>query len=356
MQQEETKTSGYTYPQEEEYSFRKALAGRKNDLNYLWTFKNRFIPVIILGALIGAIVAWYWPVTYTANLTFVVEESKAGGGSLVSALAGQFGFDIGDVGSKGGVLGGDNVLELLKSDKMIKETLITPYSENSSITLADRYAETYKLKKKWMKKYTSGKNITFPPERSKYSRLQDSLFFDIVKRIQEKDLSVGKPDKKLSFFKLTATMRDERLSALFCSRLIDQATTFYTQTKTKRLRANIAKLQQRADSLARRLNRKTYSASAANRTLLDINPAYPTANVSSELQERDKLVLSTIYSEVVKNLEVSKTMLAQETPTFQVVDEPELPLKKNELGYLKSSLIVILVLVGSYSAILLLKQ
>jgi hypothetical protein len=29
-------------------------------------------------------------------------------------------------------------------------------------------------------------------------------------------------------------------------------------------------------------------------------------------------------------------MLLQETPTFQIVDEPELPLLKNRTGYLKS--------------------
>jgi uncharacterized protein involved in exopolysaccharide biosynthesis len=29
-------------------------------------------------------------------------------------------------------------------------------------------------------------------------------------------------------------------------------------------------------------------------------------------------------------------MLLQETPTFQIVDEPELPLKKNRTGYLMS--------------------
>ena len=70
--------------------------------------------------------------------------------------------------------------------------------------------------------------------------------------------------------------------------------------------------------------------------MLDINPAYPTANVGIELKQRDKMVLQTIYAEIVKNLEISRTMLIQETPTFQVVDEPELPLKKNSTGYLIS--------------------
>jgi uncharacterized protein involved in exopolysaccharide biosynthesis len=51
------------------------------------------------------------------------------------------------------------------------------------------------------------------------------------------------------------------------------------------------------------------------------------------VRERDKIVLSSIFTETVKNLESSKTMLAQETPTVQIVDEPELPLKKNRLKY-----------------------
>ncbi|OYZ43456.1 MAG: hypothetical protein B7Y19_09715, partial [Sphingobacteriales bacterium 24-40-4] len=92
----------------------------------------------------------------------------------------------------------------------------------------------------------------------------------------------------------------------------------------------------RADSIGLLLNKKTYSASEANSVMLDVNPAYPTANVGLELKQRDKLVLQTIYAEIVKNLEISRTMLIQETPTFQIVDEPELPLKKNRTGYLVS--------------------
>jgi len=66
---------------------------------------------------------------------------------------------------------------------------------------------------------------------------------------------------------------------------------------------------------------------------VDINPAYTSANANADIKERDKIVLSTVFSETVKNLEASKTMLSQETPTVQIVDEPELPLKKNKLKY-----------------------
>jgi uncharacterized protein involved in exopolysaccharide biosynthesis len=47
---------------------------------------------------------------------------------------------------------------------------------------------------------------------------------------------------------------------------------------------------------------------------------------------------STVYAEIVKNLELSKTALAQESPTVQLLDTPEFPLKKNKLSKFKYAL------------------
>ncbi|MGB4774731.1 MAG: hypothetical protein WBP45_06150 [Daejeonella sp.] len=342
--------------EEEKFSFRNGLVQRKTDLTYLWTKRLQILLMAIFGAALGAGLAWYWPVTYTSRLTFVVEESKGGGGSLLSGLAGQLGFDLGSIANSTGILGGDNVQELLKSRKMIKSTLLTPFRDSSALTLADKYAETSKLAEKWANKYNGGETVTFPANFKTYSRLQDSLIQVIIKRIIEKDLSVRKMDKKLTFFEVSATMRNEQVAQLFSLRLIEQATRFYIETKTKRQRINVNRLQTRADSIGRLLNKKTYAASAASSALLDINPAYTTANVNSEVQERDKRVLQTIYSEIIKNLEISRTMLMQETPTFQVVDEPELPLTKNKLGYIKSILSCSGITIFLFSMVLILRN
>jgi hypothetical protein len=331
---------------EEEFSFKQLIDKRRDDLKYLYKLRTKIVIGLLVGGIIGALIAWIKPITYTARLTFVVEDTKASGGGLISALAGQFGFDMGAMANSGSVLAGDNVQELLKSQKIIKQTLLTPFAKNPKYTLADRYADTYKLKKKWKNSSKIGRIISFPPDKKDYTRLQDSLLHVIIKSIVEEELSVVKTDKKLSFFEINTTLRDEKLAQLLCSRLIDEATEFYINTKTSRLRANVARLQRRADSLTYMLNRKTYSASQANQILLDLNPAYSVANAGIEVRERDKMVSATIYSEVVKNLEVSKTMLIQETPTFQIVDEPELPLKKNRLKY--SVAIVLGGIVGSF--------
>ena len=324
------------YPYEPEFSFRQTIASQWKNILYLWNKKFKLIVFGIIGGSFGIIYAWLKPITYTARLTFVVEESKGGGGSLLSGLAGQFGFDLGGLSGTGGVLAGDNVQQLLRSQKMIRNTLLTPFGDSNTVSIADEYARTSKLSESWGKKYNDGKAVRFPLDSAAYTRLQDSLLQVITQRIIQKELSVGKPDKKLSFFEATVTMHNEALAQVFTTRLIDQATRFYIDTKTKRQRNNVNRLQARADSIGLILNQRTYSASQANNIMLDVNPAYPTANVGVELKQRDKLVLQTIYAEIVKNLEISRTMLIQETPTFQVVDEPELPLKKNRTGYLIS--------------------
>ncbi len=323
------------YPEEENFSFKILLADRKGDLIYLWKHKFKILLLGIVGGLFGLLASYLWRISYTAKLTFVVEDSKpSGGGSLVSALAGQFGLDMNSLGGASGVLAGDNVEQLLKSNTILKSALLRPYGDTQKHTLADIYAIKNKLKTKWESKYLNGEGtISFPAETANYSRLQDSLLQDIRKRIQKEGLGISKPDKKLSYFELTTTMKDEKLAQLLCLGILEMGSQFYIQTKTDRLQKNVNKLQHRADSITTLLNQKTYQASSSSRILLDVNPAYATARVGTEVKERDKIVLSTIYSEVIKNLEVSKTMLMQETPTVQIVDQPDLPLEKNRLKW-----------------------
>lgn len=320
------------YPYEPEFSFKKLINERIGDIKYVLRFKKTLALALIIGGLLGVLTTWLWTPTYTARLTFVVDDSKSSGGSGgLSALAGLAGMDLNGLGGGSGVLAGDNVQELVKSHKLIKATLVTAY--DSTQTLADRYAAIYKLNKKWLKYSADGKITRFPLNGAHNTRLQDSLLHEMTTLILNGEFGIAKTDKKLSFFEVNVTMKDEKLAQLFCNRMIKAATDFYINTKTKRLKNNIQRLQQRADSIGEKLNHKTYTSAAASQGILDINPAYTSPNANIEVKERDKILLTTTYTETVKNLETSKTMLAQETPTVQIVDEPELPLKKNYLKY-----------------------
>jgi hypothetical protein len=304
---------------------------------------------IVIGGSIGVTYSFFKPITYVARLNFLVEEGKSGGGGGLAAIAGQFGFDLGGMGGGNGVLSGDNVLIFLKSKSLIKQALLSPYDSIGSISLADKYAEINNLKTKWQKSKKVSKYVSFPLtfDVKSYTRLQDSLLKVIIEEIVRNDLIVEKPDKKAAFVQVSVETRDELLSKFLCERLVKVAIDRYIFNKTSRQAINVGRLQKRADSIGFLLNRKTFASATAQEQLLDVNPAFKTLAASAEVVGRDKMMLTTIYGEVIKNLEISKVALSQETPTIQIIDDIMLPLKINRIEY------VIAFLVGSLVALFL---
>ncbi|MBM3456805.1 MAG: lipopolysaccharide biosynthesis protein, partial [Bacteroidetes bacterium] len=132
----------------DEISIRELIEKLQSIWKYLLS-KWLLIGVVgLIGAGIGFFIAWSKPVKYTAKISFVAEEGKSSVGGLAS-LAGQFGFDLGG-GSGGGIFAGENLLIFLKSEGLIRETLLTKFDSTSAATLADKYAEINEYKKGWV--------------------------------------------------------------------------------------------------------------------------------------------------------------------------------------------------------------
>jgi len=308
---------------------------------YLKTQWLKIALVGFIGGCIGFVYAWMQPITYTAKLTFVVEEGKSGSSSLggLASLAGQFGVDVGGA-SGGGLLSGDNILLYFKSTSLAREVLLSKYDSSSNKSLADIYAEVYKLKESWKKNEKVG-DIQFQPisTNKPYTRLQDSLLQKITSDILKDKFSVAKTDKKAGFIEVSATMENEALAKTYCERIVNEAVSRYVEVKTQRQKATVDKLQTRVDSVARLLNKKTISGATlqTSASTMDINPLYRAGTVvATETTIRDKTMLSTIFASVVQNLEIAKFTLSQETPVIQVVDSPYYPLfksKKSRLLY-----------------------
>lgn len=262
---------------------------------------------------------------YLARVNFVIEENKQNAGGLFSALAGQVGMDLSSLSGMSGILAGDNVLELLKSPTLLKKVLLTSYPGDSSNTLAYKYAEANGKLQQYNK--LAGGDFGKPTSK----RIGDSLLTAISTRIIEKELSVYKPDRKLSVFRLDLSTRDEILSQTIASRLIDQAAKLYIETKTKRLKLNVDRLQRKADSIGALLNYRTEAS--VRKDIINQNPSYASTEVDLEITNREKGMLSIIYGDVNKSLDITRTALIQETPTIEIIDTPDLPLKKTEVKW-----------------------
>ena len=367
------------YPYEQPFSFASWLNGWIVKIKKVISANLKIVLLVVcVGAALGLAYSIFKPVRYNAEITFSVEDSKSIGGGLLSSLGGSIGMDIGSLtGSGNGVLSGDNVLSLLKSKSMMAECLKSPYpvTNNTSVTttnnivskdsnkqaavtnytIADRYADVYGLREKWAGNEKIGRAIYFgQPDQN--VRLQDSLLKLIIKRIEEKELSVVKPDKKLSFFNIAINTKDELMSLLITQRIIKIATDFYVDAKVGRLKNNINRLEKRTDSISNLLNQQTYSATEDARLLLNVNPADINAPVYSEISQRDKMVLTTIYAELMKNLEVSKAALIQETPTVQIVDQTGFPLERIETKWYEGILLGAMLSLLAITALLLFRE
>lgn len=323
-----------TIQADDEISLRDLVLQMQQIFRYLLSRWLILLAAGIMGGGLGFFYATLQPTLYEARVSFVVEEGKSGGGNI-AALAGQFGFDLGGA-SGGGIFSGENILLFLKSESLVRETLLSDFDSTGKISLADRYADKAGMRKKWAANRKVGKFHFSDFSGKVMPRVQDSLLQQITKAIIKTQLQVARPDKKASFIEVKFKTRDEMLSQLFVQHLVNLATNRYIDSKISIKQQNVQMLERKADSLSSILNSRTYTAAASQQVLVDVNPGLRSAAVGAEITSRDKTIAATLYAEVVKNLEMARTMLSQATPAIQMVDQSSLPLPKERTGRLKS--------------------
>lgn len=310
--------------EEDSYSVRDILITIKSFSKYLLRKWWVLLLCIMIGASLGAGYYFLQKPRYEALTSFILEEKSGSGGGL-AGLASQFGMDMGSLGMSGGSLfAGDNIFEILKSKKIIFKVLLSKTSQiqKPQVTLADLFLEFSGWKKAWSKRPELAElNYSNVVSETNLTSQQDSTLNLIQIYLVRKALMAERKNKKGSIITVTLAAANPLFARLFSERVVEEATVFYLDVKTKIAQTNINQMQRRADSLLYLLNRKSYTV--ASTQLLDVNPGFKAAGVPAEIAGRDKMVLSTIYVEVTKNLEASKLLLSQQTPIVQILDRPD---------------------------------
>lgn len=300
----------------------------------------------LIGGALGFIYAYYKKPIYTATTTFVLEDEKGGGGlGNLAGLASMAGVDLG--GGGGGIFLGDNILGLYKSRSMLEQTLMTMVDiEGKRQLLVDHYIQFNELRKNWAEKpdLTKLKFISDTlPDGSiilKPNRLRDSVLSVIVDDINKNYLTVAKPDKKLSTIQVDVKAKNEVFAKSFNDALVKNVNEFYIRTKTKKTLENVLILQYKTDSVRRVMNGAIYSAVAVADATPNLNPTRQVQRVVPAQRAQFSAESSkAIYTEMVKNLEMTKISLLKETPLLEVIDRPIYPLKKEVLSKVKAILI-----------------
>jgi hypothetical protein len=323
---------------EDSISLSNIVKSVKSFFRYLLKKKWVLVSITIIAAVLGAVYYNVQKPKYEAVCTFILEEKQSGLGNLGN-LASQFGLDMGSLtGGSASLFAGDNILDILKSKKIIRNVLLSKVDSSkgkNGEALADLFLDFRNWKRKWSSK-EGLKDLNFKNYQPgvPLSLQQDSVLALIHEDILKNGLSAERLNKKGSIIKVLLTVANQHFAKLMTDRMIDESKIFYITIKTNTAQQNVDRLERKADSLLMLLNTKSFEAASA--IALDPNPAFRTLAVPAELKTRDKSVLGALYAEVVKNLEISRFSLSQQTPVIQVLDKPEYPLvdQKKSMAFL----------------------
>jgi hypothetical protein len=123
----------------------------------------------------------------------------------------------------------------------------------------------------------------------------------------------------------------------FVEKLADNAIKFYTDYKTSKNLANVLILRRQTDSVKEMLFGNINDVASIND--LNVNPIKQVLRTNGQKRQVDLQVNSALYTELLKNLELSELNLRKETPLIQIIDTPKLPLRNEKKGRLFTGII-----------------
>lgn len=289
-----------------------------------YLFRKKFVIITISGffLVLGIVFAISADKKYTAELTFVVEGQQGSGGNLgaMSGVASQFGFDIGS--SSRATFSQNNILELLKSRGVVEAALMQNRKVNkTNDLLIEHYLYLNKIKDSWRK----DKDIIPVSFHEILTQDNDSVSGDVWRSIIEDKLVVELQSDDANIINLSYTSVNGEFAKIFVEALIEQMSEMYITYQTAQASNTLSFLNNRADSVFIELE----IAEEEFAKVKDINQRIVKASGRlKELQLMRRVeVLSAMYLEIVKNLELSKLTLLNQTPIIQIIDKPILPLE-----------------------------
>ena len=302
----------------------------------VYLLKNKFaiIACSVVFCILGVLISSIYDKKYEAALTFVVEDPKSGGGSLgaMSGIASQFGFDVGENSLT--TFSESNILELLKSRGAVESTLMQKVKiAGKEDLLIEHYLELNGIKANWNKE-ESFPSISY---NDKLTYKHDSVSGNIWRNIVEEKLVVAMQSDEASIIRLSYFSENEEFAKQFVEVLIDQMSKMYVIHQTAQAKNTLDFLQDRADSVFSELE----LAEEEFAKVKDINQRIVKASGRlKELQLMRRVeVLSAMYLEIIKNLELSKITLLNKTPIINIIDKPILPLEEDKISKLLAGII-----------------
>jgi hypothetical protein len=294
-------------------------------IRILWLRKFTLITVAIIGGILGFIFASLSPTTYESKLTFIVDQANSNKGlGALGGIASSFGF--GGISGDGGLYENQaNLMNFLKSRSVVESALLKNIPGTSE-TFAQRFIRIYQWGEEPVFKRVQFKQSK---PRGMYSIAEDSILCEIYNyTLDEELIRVTIPDEEANIIAIDCSSNDDTLAKFFPKVLLDEVASRYVHAKTKLALDNVKILQHQTDSVRSELNQSLYSSAYQTDEVFGLNPAFNVKRVPANKEQIDVRASSILLEELIKNLELARVQLKDQTPLIEIIDEPRFPVKE----------------------------
>lgn len=298
-----------------------------------WVEIKKYWWVIVLTCIpsIGyqAYLAFTTPIQYNAGLTFMVDEESSSGAGMLGALLGDFGLP-------GGENNYDKILELSKSQRIIRMALFQKVEiDGKTDYLANHFIRIQKVhEEEWYKKpkdpsQPSLNGFFFTRDSfENFSRLEYAAFKSVYGILmgdkEHKPLFSNKYNPDSGIMSLMLVTRSEQLSITLLGAIFNDLSDYYILSSTIKEKATYDIIQGKADSLYRLMVGSELSQARFQDKSLGLIKAEDQLPV--ERFSRNKALYGLMYGEALKNLEIADYAVKDRMPYVQVIDHPIPPL------------------------------
>lgn len=294
-----------------------------------------FVIIGLAAGLAGIYYASKQKIMYQSKLTFALDGGDGTGVSGAASLASQFGISLGSGNNE--LFSGDNILEILKSRRLVEQTLLSVDTfDNKPVTFIQYFLDQ---KKDLNAKALPAKEISFPAgqPRSTFTYQQDSVLYDCYNKFVNSYIVADKPDRKFDIYEVNITNASEKLTKDFTDRLVAETNDFYIKICTQKAKQTLDILERRVQTMKGKVDSSL--GGRAEMQDVNLNPAFSAAAVPILKEQANIQVYSSAYAEMFKNLEIAKYQYLKQIPLMQIIDDANYPMKKIKVGKLKTAVV-----------------
>ncbi len=326
----------------------------------IWSARKQILTIATFCAILGGIVGFLTPATYTASSTFLPQTAQAGGGlsGSLGGLASLAGINLSTGAAGGGEIPPSMYATVLASEPFRKRILDAKIVVNSDLVTYRAYLENQpKSGISTLREYTiglPGKLIGILSAKEEDKQIKNKLQqlqplsnkeFDLLGAVSGKVSIVN--DKKEGLITISIVESDPIIAAQVTKVTENVLQDWISEHKMKNAKAQYDFIVKQFEAK----QKEFFLIQEQLATYMDRNQNVLSASYLIRLErlQAEFDLVNTVYSELAKQKEQAAIQLSKDTPTFSVLDPVKVPKEKtgpNRILYVSLAFFIGLILSG----------